>query len=143
MIDPFRPFVKRGLCVLVVLVSMGAFAACDSADEDDLVSGPIEWGVVDVIGERKVRIVALAGACGDRHRPRISDVRIVYDDRLVYITAELFVPPELEVAARTACSGTGLLLYRTVELERDVRDSVLLDASEEPAQVRWPLPDDG
>lgn len=141
MTSRLTAFNKPGLCLVMVLIATGTLAACNSADKEDLVSGPVTWSVADVVGERKVRIVAQAGACGDLPRPRISDVKIVYDDRLVYITAALFVTPELEVAAVTACRGTGLAVYRTVELERDVRDSVLLDASEEPAEVRWPVTD--
>lgn len=122
------------IAVVAVVASTGCGVFATGSDEEQA----IEWSIWAVTGKREVRIVGQEGYCEGRPKPRITDVITQYEGERVYMTAMLREPPESSAEKDELCLGVELAIYKTVKLDRPVKDSVLYDASLDPPEQRWP-----
>jgi hypothetical protein len=122
------------LFALAALVGVGCGGSADRSEEER----PIEWAFWEATGKREVTIVGQDDYCVGTPKSRIKEVVTQYEGDRVYLTAILRDPPGSSGGEGKDCLGVIRAVYKTVQLDRPVQGAVLLDASVDPPEQRWP-----
>jgi hypothetical protein len=123
-----------GALTIAALLSTTVFAiGCSGGDEGS--ERAIQWGVDRTVGSKSVRLAAPVEYCS-AEPPRLERPIIEYSGDRVYI--ELRRTPEELEEGQNGCLLSLLVLYETITFKRDLDELVLLDASTDPPEQRWP-----
>lgn len=99
---------------------------------------PLPWHVIKVKSAHQVWISGSVPFCEGEPEPTISETKVQYEGKNVYIGLTVDLPPE--PTGEYLCAGSGRIVNATLRLQRKVSDSVLFDLSEDPPAQRWPEP---
>lgn len=123
-----------GLAVLAVVVVAGVAIWLSSRSTESSVweSGPAEWSLDGKPRGAEVRLHVESGYCDGAPKPRLT-TRVTEAEDRVEIVAEVE-----EFVVDGVCAGIGLGLSGEVTLAEPLGDRILLDASEDPPEQRWP-----
>lgn len=121
-----------GALALVGAIQLGV--GCRGGDDNGS-ERTVEWGVDRAVGPKKVRLSAEIEYCSEVSPPFEKPIIEYIGDR-AYI--ELRVAPEELEEGQSGCLLSLVVAYTTITLERDLNELVLLDASTDPPERRWP-----
>lgn len=118
--------------LVVMLLSTTLLGVGCGGGSDDGSDRAVNWGVYPPVGPNWVRVQAVIEGCNP-DLPLLEEPIIEYKGNRVYI--ELRRTPE---DGKGVCHLNLPIAYKKVSFERDLDDLVLLDASTNPPEKRWP-----
>lgn len=131
---------QRTCLCLAVLLGLAILTGCGSEDASSRDPEVIDWRVADIVDADTVRIVGEVGHCVGQPEPTIGTPEIAYDGRRVYITATVDASSDAALGEDEVCAGVELVVYRRLDLRRDLSELKLFDAGSDPPEQRWPIP---
>lgn len=121
------------LAIVALLVATPLGIGCGNGD--DGAERAVQWGVDRPVGPKRVRLSAVIEYCSFVSPPFEQPIIEYVGDR-AYIELRL-APEDLEENPK-GCLLSLAVAYKTITLERNLDELVLLDSSTDPPEQRWP-----